>query len=72
MIDRITALIVIHFTLLMLDVMIKLKSQTVEEYLKASMRASIFKWGVYISYFVIQLPILGIRFYVRYMRYFSE
>jgi hypothetical protein len=69
-VDRLAVLMLAHFTLEMLEVMHKLKSQSADEHLRASLKVRALKWVVYISYTVIHVPIIAIRFIVRYKKYF--
>jgi len=66
--DRLTNFIMIHFTLQMREVKIKLASETVEEYQKKMKNHVILRRVLYIGFLVIQTIILSIRLYVRYKR----
>ena len=70
--DRISMIITMHFTLQMREVMIKLRSETVEEHKRDMISHEKLKWVIYASFALLQLPILGIRIYVRYMRYLTQ
>lgn len=70
--DRISMIITMHFTLQMREVMVKLRSETVEEHKRDMISHEKLKWVIYASFALLQLPILGIRIYVRYMRYLTQ
>ena len=69
--DRLSMLIIIHFTLQMYEVMVKLRSQSLEESAASFKRFTWIKRFIYIYFVVFQIPILLIRFYVRYRRYIN-
>ena len=70
--DRISMIITMHFTLQMREVMVKLRSETVEEHKRDMISHEKLKWVIYASFALLQVPILGIRIYVRYMRYLTQ
>lgn len=70
--DRLSMIITMHFTLQMREVMVKLRSETVEEHKRDMISHEKLKWVIYASFALLQLPILGIRIYVRYMRYLTQ